>query len=302
MNAGFASYSPFLKLQPTAASFHLFPNSSDFSLYSVHMATSGYVFDIRHYSVHDGPGIRTSVFMKGCPLRCDWCHNPESQLMLPIEVIKEKKIGDKLLKLPETIGKLMLPADVQEEILKSRLFFEESKGGVTFTGGEPLMQPDFLSDCLNLAHRSNIHIALDTCGFAQPQTFNRIIAQTDLVLFDLKHTDSLMHKKFTGAALEPILINLQSEVLAQKPLFVRIPLIPGFNMTLETYHEMAKVLKRLKNLKQVDLLPYHRIASHKYTRLGMQNKMAEINEPKEKEVNEAVSFFMHEGFKTTVGG
>jgi pyruvate formate lyase activating enzyme len=124
----------------------------------------GYVFDIRHYSVHDGPGIRTAVFMKGCPLHCHWCHNPESQEMMPVEVVKSKSIGEKLIQMPESIGKKMSPEQVVQEVLKSRVFFEESGGGVTFTGGEPLMQPDFLLDTIKLMKQYNVHVALDTCG------------------------------------------------------------------------------------------------------------------------------------------
>ena len=211
----------------------------------------GYVFDIRHYSVHDGPGIRTAVFMKGCPLRCRWCHNPESQEMLPLEIFKEKRIGEKLIQLPETIGKLMSPDEVVEEVLKSQLFFEESGGGVTFTGGEPLMQPGFLMDCIRLMKQHNIHIALDTCGYAQPEQYAEIIAEVDLVLFDLKHSYASLHKDFTGGELQPILRNLRAKAQAKKPLIIRIPLIPGFNMSETIYAEMAKIFSDLPSLQQI---------------------------------------------------
>ncbi|MDY0101722.1 MAG: glycyl-radical enzyme activating protein [Lentimicrobium sp.] len=262
----------------------------------------GYVFDIRHYSVHDGPGIRTAVFLKGCPLRCRWCHNPESQKMLPVEIVKEKRIGKKLLEMPETIGKLMPSEQVIEEVLKSRVFFEESGGGVTFTGGEPLMQPDFLMECIRLTKQHNFQIALDTCGYAQPEQFSTIVAEVDLVLFDLKHTDSHIHQEFTGAGLELILKNLQSKAQADKPLVVRIPLIPGFNMSAIVNAEMAKILENLPSLQQIDLLPYHHIASHKYIRLGMENKMKGVKEPARAEVEKAYDFFESKGFKVTVGG
>ena len=262
----------------------------------------GYVFDIRHYSVNDGPGIRTAVFMKGCPLRCRWCHNPESQHKQPVEIIKERRIGEKLLKMPETIGSLMSSCQVTDEVLKSLLFFEESGGGVTFTGGEPLMQPDFLMDCMRLIKQHSIHIALDTCGYAQPEQYAKIIAEVDLVLFDLKHTNSDLHKEFTGAALEPILRNLQSKAQAEKPLVVRIPLIPNFNISETVYAEMVEILHDLPSLQQVDLLAYHYIASHKYTRLGMEYKMKGIKEPTKVEVEQAFDFFMGKGFKVTIGG
>lgn len=262
----------------------------------------GYVFDIRHYSVHDGPGIRTAVFMKGCPLRCRWCHNPESQQIQPVEMIKERRIGEKLVKMPETIGKLMSPAQVTDEVLKSQLFFEESGGGVTFTGGEPLMQPDFLMECIRLMKQHNIHVALDTCGYTQTEKYADIIAEVDLVLFDLKHTDSGLHREYTGVALESILRNLQSKAQAEKPLLVRIPLIPDFNMSEDVYAEMAEILAELPSLQQIDLLPYHYIASHKYTRLGMEYKMKGVKEPSKMEVEIAFDFFEGRGFKVTIGG
>ena len=262
----------------------------------------GYVFDIRHYSVHDGPGIRTAVFMKGCPLRCRWCHNPESQEMLPVELVKEKRIGEKVLQLPETIGKLMTPTEVTEEVLKSRLFFEESGGGVTFTGGEPLMQPEFLLECISLLKQYNIHIALDTCGYAPPELYAKISAEVDLLLFDLKHTDAILHQDFTGGALEPVLNNLRSKALLGKPLFVRIPLVPGFNMSENVYREMAEILSELPDLQQIDLLPYHYIAAHKYNRLGLEYKMKGVKEPDKDEVDLALNFFRRRGFKVTIGG
>lgn len=263
---------------------------------------TGYVFDIRHYSVHDGPGIRTAVFLKGCPLRCHWCHNPESQEMLPVEIISEKRIGDKLFKVPEIIGKIMSVDEVVAEVLKSRIFFEESGGGVTFTGGEPLMQPGFLEACISRLKNQHIHIALDTCGYAQPRLFDQVIGQVDVVLFDLKHSDSKLHRIKTGAALEPVLRNLGSIAMAGKELYVRIPLIPGFNMSTIVYGQMADILAPLANLRQIDLLPYHHIAAHKYTRMGMSNKMKGVKEPGEKEVDEAVDYFRRRGFKVKVGG
>lgn len=262
----------------------------------------GYVFDIRHYSVHDGPGIRTAVFMKGCPLCCQWCHNPESQNMMPVEVVKAKSIGDKLVEIPEIIGKRMSPEQVVQEVVKSRVFFEESGGGVTFTGGEPLMQPDFLINTIKLMKQNNLHVALDTCGYAQPAHYNEVISAVDLVLFDLKHINSELHRENTGVDLESVLQNLKSKAQAEKPVIIRIPLIPGFNMFEAVYFEMAEILKGISSLKQIDLLPYHHIASHKYTRLGMEYRMNGIKEPGREEIRKAYDFFVGKGFKVTIGG
>ncbi|KAF0198208.1 MAG: pyruvate formate lyase activating enzyme [Bacteroidetes bacterium] len=263
---------------------------------------NGYVFDIRHFSVHDGPGIRTAVFLKGCPLRCIWCHNPESHDMLPVRINVEKGIGDKRIKLPETIGKLVSPGDVLEEVLKSRVFFEESGGGVTFTGGEPLMQPSFMIECIRLMKENDIHTTLDTSGYASPEDFGTVVKETDLVLFDLKHPDAERHLEFTGGSLETVLRNLHCDTLSEKPIIVRIPLVPGFNMSNTVYKQMAVILAKLKNLRRIDLLPYHNFSLHKYLRLGLDFKMEGIPAPDNKEVAAAADFFRNFGFIVSVGG
>lgn len=262
----------------------------------------GCVFDIRHYAVHDGPGIRTAVFLKGCPLRCRWCHNPEGLEQEPAEIILEKRMGDKLIHIPDTLGRLMTADEVADEVLKSRMFFEESGGGVTFTGGEPLMQADFLEACISALRKHHLHIAIDTCGYARPELFDRIAGQADVVLFDLKHSDNKVHTLWTGASLEPVMRNLKSAALSNLPLYVRIPLVPGFNMSTEIYNQMADILWSLKSLQQVDILPYHSIASHKYSRLGLKYQMNDVRPSSKKEVNEVVSFFRDKGFRVSLGG
>jgi len=262
----------------------------------------GYIFDIRHYSVHDGPGIRTTVFFKGCPLRCLWCHNPESHTHLPVDVAGEKRIGEKRIALPETIGKQVSASEVVQEILKSSIFFEESEGGVTFSGGEPLLQPRFLMEIITMLKSENIHIAIDTCGHAPEALFDEVIAHSDLILFDLKHPDPVAHEKHTGVGNELILRNLQSEIMANKSLIVRIPLIPEFNMDHETYQAMADLLAPLHNLHRIDLLPFHRIADHKYKRLGMQNPVENIYPPGPETVESAAGYFRQRNFNVHIGG
>ncbi len=263
---------------------------------------NGYVFDIRHFSVHDGPGIRTAVFLKGCSLRCRWCHNPESHDMLPHETIAEKRVGDKLIMMPEITGKSVTPAEVLDEVLKSRVFFEESGGGATFTGGEPLMQPSFVLECIRLMKGNNIHTAIDTSGFAGSEDFASVVKETDMILFDLKHTDADLHQEFTGGPLEPILRNLRSEVMSDKPVIIRIPLVPGFNMAVKVYAKMAEIISGLNNLIRIDLLPYHHYAAHKYTRLGIEFKMEGVREPDSREVSTAADFFRNKGFELSIGG
>lgn len=263
---------------------------------------NGYIFDIRHFSVHDGPGIRTAVFLKGCPLRCRWCHNPESHDMLPVQVVTEKKIGGNPVRFPETIGKQASPDEVLNEVAKSKVFFEESGGGVTFTGGEPLLQPEFVRECLKLLKANGIHTALDTCGYARPDDFSMVAGEADLVLFDLKHTNADRHMEYTGCSLEPVLINLRSGVLCEKPLRIRIPLIPGFNMSVEVYTDMAATIANLKGLSGIDLLPYHRSGQHKYSRLGLEPAMTDVMEPDRSDVDRAFDFFRSCGYNVTTGG
>jgi len=222
--------------------------------------------------------------------------------MLPVSTDVEKSIGNKWIKLPETIGRLISPGDVLEEVLKSRVFFEESGGGVTFTGGEPLMQPSFLIECIRLMKENNIHTTLDTAGYASPEDFVAVVRETDLVLFDLKHPDADRYLEFTGGSLETVLRNLHSDALSEKPIIVRIPLVPGFNMDLTVYNQMAVILFKLKNLQRIDLLPYHNFSSHKYLRLGLDFKMEGVRAPGKEDVSAAADFFRNCGFKVSVGG
>jgi pyruvate formate lyase activating enzyme len=262
----------------------------------------GCVFDIRHYSVHDGPGIRTSVFLKGCPLRCRWCHNPEGLEPEPVQVCRERQAGGKTIRNTETIGKSMTPDEVVKEVLKSRIFFEESEGGVTFTGGEPLMQPEFTEACLLLMKQEHIHTALDTCGYVSPDNFIRIAARADLILFDLKHCDSGIHQQFTGVPAGPVLTNLRASIEAGFPLIVRIPLIPGFNLSTDTLISMAGYLRETGWSGRVNLLPYHHIAIHKYEKLGMDYGMKNIRPPSAAEVEQAAKIFRERGFVVNIGG
>lgn len=262
----------------------------------------GCVFDIRHYSVHDGPGIRTAVFLKGCPLRCRWCHNPEGLEPEPVQVFRERQAGGKTIRLAETIGKLMTPAEVAEEVLKSRIFFEESGGGVTFTGGEPLMQPGFTEACLQLMEQEHIHTTLDTCGYAAPDAFNRIAARANLILFDLKHCDSGIHQRSAGGPLEPVLTNLHAAIEAGLNIIIRIPLIPGFNLSTATMISMAGILPATGWSGRVNLLPYHRIAMHKYEKLGLDYGMKDIRQPSAAEVEQAAEIFRERGFAVSIGG
>lgn len=226
----------------------------------------GIVFDIRHFSVHDGPGIRTTVFLKGCPLSCRWCHNPEG-IAPDIEEMETSVFLDRReIRRKTLVGKVMTPGEVLVQLIKSRVFFEESGGGVTFSGGEPLMQGEFLSECIGLCRNEGIHTTLDTSGFASETLFETIAGKCNLILFDLKHTDDQKHLEYTGAGTELIRKNL---LLAAKTndVILRIPLIPGFNDDLPLHHEIVELMVSL-GLHQVDILPWHRMSKAKYEKLN----------------------------------
>lgn len=250
----------------------------------------GLVFKIQRFSVHDGPGIRTTVFLSGCPLRCLWCHNPESFLTSPTENDKyDVKNFNRIYYTPDSL---------LVEIEKDRPFYEESGGGVTFSGGEPLMQIDFLEEILKLCKKNYIHTAVDTCGDVPYESFERIIPYTDIFLYDLKHIKSGIHKKLTGRPNELILENLK-KLAKDAKVYLRLPLIDKVNT--EYIGETIDFIKDLK-IEKVSLLPYHDTGSHKYEKLGMDYKGAKFKAPDIKKMNEILQAFQKAGFDTKIGG
>lgn len=267
--------------------------------------SKGTIFNIQHYSIHDGPGIRTSVFMKGCPLSCLWCQNPESnsvrpQLMYnrdtctgclgcmgtcPQNAIRQdldKVITDRALctgcgacaevcpsRSRTIMGKTMTSDEVYQEAAKDTLFYRNSGGGVTLTGGEVLFHPLFARDILRKCRENNIHTAIETCGYADWRAFSEILPYVDLVIYDIKHMDSAMHRKGTGVGNERILENL-ARISGEMsiPIIARTPIIPGYNDTEENAHLMAAFLRdNVKTCKEVDLLPYHSLGVGKKSQL-----------------------------------
>ena len=229
----------------------------------------GIIFDIKRFAIHDGTGIRTTVFLKGCPLNCWWCHNPESQ-----------SFGINNSELREGIGPKISVKELVEEIEKDTIFFDESNGGVTFSGGEPLSQAIFLKNVLLECKKRDIHTTLDTSGYADTETFEDIAKYVDLFLFDLKLIDDKKHQKYTGVSNEQILINLRRLSDLGSNIIIRIPVIPGINDTDEDILQFIHVLKDLR-IKGIDLLPYHKIAAHKYQKMELVYKMDNISEPSE---------------------
>jgi len=269
------------------------------------MSTSqtGIIFNIQRYAIHDGPGIRLVVFFKGCPLRCWWCHNPEGQRLEP-EIVKKNIVLDDNAQLleEEVLGKSMTVQEVMTEIQKDILFFDESGGGVTFSGGEPLKQPEFLKALLKSCKKQEIRTALDTSGYAPPEIFQSIIDNVDLFLYDLKIMDDTIHRKYTGISNRNILKNLQTLSRKGKPVFVRFPVIPNITDTRKNIIDMIAFMTDLKAIQQINLLPYHRIAEGKYETLHKENRMARIMSPSPEQMEVLKQQFEQHGLKAKIGG
>lgn len=263
----------------------------------------GIVFDIRRFCVHDGPGIRTTVFLKGCPLRCIWCHNPESQEIKIETIQKVHSFEGKKIAKNEQIGKNISVDEVMKSILKDQVFYSESNGGVTFSGGEPLSQPNFLQELLQLSKSNGLHTTVDTCGYSETAHFEAIFPFTDLFLYDLKHPDPQIHKKFTGADNRLILQNLEWLSAQNTKIIIRIPVVPGFNDSEKVMNQTVDLLKELaKNLLEINLLPYHEMAKKKYERLGKPFVMLPSVKVKNENLTIFKELFENQGFKTKIGG
>jgi pyruvate formate lyase activating enzyme len=234
---------------------------------------TGLIFHIRSFSVHDGPGIRQTVFLKGCPLRCSWCHNPESQESDQEVMISEKRIGNKLFTKSEPVGKIMTAKEVMDHIEKDILFYEESGGGVTLSGGEPLMQPGFTAALLEACKTKGIHTALDTCGFAEAEVIQKVLPFTDIFLYDLKIADEKQHEIYTGVSNRPILDNLKLISQSGKSVIIRIPLVPGTTDNPQNLYQLRSIIEATKGVCRIDILPFHTGGIQKYQRLGKTNSL-----------------------------
>ena len=248
------------------------------------------IFDIKRYAIHDGPGIRTTIFFKGCSLRCWWCHNPESH-SLDISEFQNK-----------VYGKIYSISGLMDEIRKDLIFFEESNGGVTFSGGEPLIQLPFLINLAELCKKEGFHLALDTSGYIPLEDFKKIVPLIDLFLFDLKLIDEQSHKQYTGVSNEIIIQNLKYLNQQKKNIIIRIPIIPTINDTENELNSMLSLIKELKSIKTIHLLPYHKIADHKYEKMGINQKLNHIQEPSKIQLEQIKDFFQKNGYITQIGG
>ena len=287
----------------------------------------GLVFNLQRYSVHDGPGIRTTVFLKGCPLRCGWCHNPEGISRQPEFLILENRcLGCGACRRACRFGALVdgqsvLPAHVPacvrcgacvdacptqarqiaglkwgvpellDAVQRDRLFYDDSGGGVTFSGGEPLAQPEFLRAALLACRSVGLHTAVETCGLARTEDLLAIVPGADLFLYDLKLMDEAKHRQHTGMSNGLILENLLALGRAGCRIWIRVPVIPGINDSAEDLDATARFAATIPGVQRVDLLPYHRAGLQKSRRLGRTNPLANVPTPSAEAMAEAAEIF-----------
>ena len=262
----------------------------------------GIIFDIKHYAIHDGPGIRTTIFFKGCPMHCLWCHNPESQKNEPEEIIKERHLDGKAFHVSEILGHMATTTEIMEEVEKDNIFYDESGGGVTFSGGEPLMQPIFLEELLDKCREKSLHTALDTCGHVNFRVFEKIMNKVDLFLYDLKIMNDEEHKKYTGVSNRLVIENLRMLVKNEKDVIIRFPVIPGITDTGENIDALKLLLVSLSFKGKIDLLPYHHIARNKYQRINREYKLNGIVEPTVEQLKQLKEEFEMIGLTVGIGG
>jgi pyruvate formate lyase activating enzyme len=297
----------------------------------------GLVFNIQRYSIQDGPGIRTTVFLKGCPLRCAWCSNPESQNLRP-EIAHRDSVCDgcgrcvtvcpahaisvkgKTITIDRSLcdncgqcvavcspgalkmfGEEMTAAEVFRQVLKDADFYRQSGGGVTISGGEPLSQPDFVAALFRLCRDKGIHTCIETCGLASLTALEKVLKYTSLVLFDIKLVGSAAHRKWTGQPNEKIIRNLGVIVKKDVPVIIRVPLIPGVNDNAPELEKIAVLADSLK-LSRIDLLPYHKFGMGKYQQLDRKYSLEELNTPPDAQVKQAQLVFTSRGFDCDIVG
>jgi len=262
----------------------------------------GLVFDIKRFAVHDGSGIRTTIFLKGCPLNCWWCHNPESQGVKSEMDVKQVMLDGIHHEKREDIGKLMTVDEVMKIVDKDAVFYDESGGGVTLSGGEPLMQAEFSTKILKACKSRGYQTALDTCGYANSKVLKNAAEFTDLFLYDLKHPDAAEHMKYTNSRLDLILKNLRLLLSFNKNVIIRIPVIPGINDQSEHFQEFIEIIKTAGEINEIHLLPYHAMANKKYNRLSKENKLAGLKNLDKKDLIPAKQLFEENGFTVKIGG
>lgn len=251
----------------------------------------GKIFNIQKFSINDGQGIRTTVFFKGCPLRCKWCANPESQNRYSaISDAMENELYS---------GRDYTAQEVMDVVLQDKLFYEESHGGMTMSGGEPLQQWEFAIELADLAHANGIHVAVETTGYAQPRIFEEFMKHIDLFLMDVKHYDREAHKNGTGVYNDVILQNLRTAVASGRPVIARIPVIPHFNTGIKTAIGLADLLVDV-GIKEVHLLPFHQLGENKYNQLQVEYEMSGLKQLRPEVLSRYQQQFLDRGLDCTI--
>lgn len=289
-------------------------------------APSGTIFNVQRFSVHDGPGLRTTIFTKGCPLSCTWCHNPESQELSPSFVrlahrcMKCGRCSDAELANPvvcdrdesdvelcptgalQMVGERIDATSLVKRVLRDRIFFDESHGGVTISGGEPLVQAPFVAAVLRQLQAEGVHTALDTCGFASWEHLRDVAAHADLILYDLKLIDARRHEAATGVSNERILANLTALAAEHANIWIRFPVVPAINDDDANVAATIDYLRTIPSIRQVNLLPYHPTGEAKFARLGKHYSLHGTATPEPQDLDAIASRFTERGLLATIGG
>ncbi|MBU0528799.1 glycyl-radical enzyme activating protein [bacterium] len=263
------------------------------------MSKTGIIFDIKKYAIHDGPGIRTTVFFKGCSMECQWCHNPESKNM-DVEHFTVKDRVKKSTK-NKTIGYEISVNEVMKIIEKDRVFYDESNGGVTFSGGEPLVQIEFLLELLKSCQKSDIHTVVDTSGEASWKDFEKIINYVDLFLYDLKIIDEELHKKYTGVSNKRVHSNLKKLIDGENNIELRIPLIPGITDTDSNISNITQFISALSIIPEVTLLTYNPLNRDKLDRFCLENPLGKLKVQPKQKLLEIKQQFVDQGINVSLG-
>ena len=258
--------------------------------------TKGRIFDIQRYSIHDGNGIRTIVFLKGCVLRCRWCCNPESQEYDIQTMMVQGK--------PKVIGRDVTVAEVMKTVEKDRQYYWRTGGGLTLSGGESLCQPEFATALIQAAQESGISTAMESMGCAKWETIEKLLPYLDQYLLDIKHMNPRKHKEFTGRSNELMIENaMKIAKSGMTELSIRVPVIPGFNDTEEEIRQIAAYTATLPNVRRMHLLPYHRLGQDKYTGLNREYLMGDVKPPTNEHMQKLLKVAeMTSGIECQIGG
>jgi pyruvate formate lyase activating enzyme len=301
-------------------------------------SATGVIFDIKKYAIHDGPGIRTTVFFKGCPLACRWCHNPEGITVASQRIYRQERCigcGECIQICPqkvltqtaegvvcdpakcvgcqtcadhcpseaiEFVGRKVTVAEVVRQIKKDIAFYDESGGGITLSGGEPLMQPEFLLQLLDACADLDLHRTVDTTGYADAGLLLEVARKTDLFLYDLKLMDAAKHLEFTGVSNERILDNLKLLARNEARIQVRVPIIPGINSDAENIDRTAAFVSALPGVEHISILPFHNSARGKYGRIGMECISPDIEGPTDAHLKIIAGWLEKFGLAVKIGG